>query len=219
MPDQGPVVQRRLDSGDCSVPGPECGHDQPRNGRRPVPVSPAAGKEAGLAGIPARPHSGSGGHRRAFRGGGGEEPHRRLGAGHDHQRDAPGIPALLGGPDVEACDPGAPGQQGRGAHDRDPAAAHGGALEPGAHPDCRQWQGACRPPGDLRRTWGGIMPCHSRERDPNEIASGLVRQYFRQTRVTAEKVRQVKNSLNHRPRKVLGCRMPFEVFREGLPSP
>jgi len=57
-----------------------------------------------------------GGHCRAS-GGGVEEPHRRLGAGHDHRRKAPGSPALPGGPDVEVHDPGTPGQQGLGARD------------------------------------------------------------------------------------------------------
>jgi len=50
-----------------------------------------------------------------------------------------------------------------------------------------------------------------------------VRQYFPKgadlTRVTAEEVKQVEDRLNHRPCKVLGCRTPFEVFHEVLPSP
>ncbi|MCY4226206.1 MAG: IS30 family transposase [Gammaproteobacteria bacterium] len=66
-------------------------------------------------------------------------------------------------------------------------------------------------------------PCHSRERGLNEHANGLVRQYFPKgtglTRVTAEEVRQAEDRLNRRPRKVLGCLTPFEVFHEVLPSP
>ena len=63
-------------------------------------------------------------------------------------------------------------------------------------------------------------PYHSWERGLNETANGLVRQYFPKgtdlTRITAEQARQVENRLNHRPRKALGYRTPFEVFHEGL---
>ena len=54
----------------------------------------------------------------------------------------------------------------------------------------------------------------------NEHANGLVREYFPKgtdlSRVTAREVQQVEDQLNHRPRKVLGYRTPFEVFHAGL---
>ncbi len=63
-------------------------------------------------------------------------------------------------------------------------------------------------------------PYHSRERGRNEHVNGLVREYFPKgadfRQVTAEQVREVGDRLNHRPRKVLGYRTPFEVFHGGL---
>lgn len=59
-------------------------------------------------------------------------------------------------------------------------------------------------------------PYHSWERGLNENSNGLLRQYFPKemelTEVTQEQVRRAVDRLNHRPRKVLGFRTPFEVF-------
>ncbi len=59
-------------------------------------------------------------------------------------------------------------------------------------------------------------PYHSWERGLNENSNGLLRQYFPKamelTEVTQEQVQQAVDRLNHRPRKVLGFRTPFEVF-------
>lgn len=59
-------------------------------------------------------------------------------------------------------------------------------------------------------------PYCSWERGLNENSNGLLRQYFPKgmelTGVTQEQVQWAVNRLNHRPRKVLGYRTPFEVF-------
>ena len=59
-------------------------------------------------------------------------------------------------------------------------------------------------------------PYHSWERGLNENSNGLLRQYFPKgmelVEVTQEQVQWAVNRLNHRPRKVLGFRTPFEVF-------
>lgn len=59
-------------------------------------------------------------------------------------------------------------------------------------------------------------PYHSWERGLNEHTNGLIRQYFLKGSsledVTAEQVMVVQNKLNHRPRKILGFKTPFEVF-------
>jgi len=59
-------------------------------------------------------------------------------------------------------------------------------------------------------------PYHSWERGLNENSNGLLRQYFskgmRLTDVTEEQVQWAVDRLNHRPRKVLGFRTPYEVF-------
>ena len=53
------------------------------------------------------------------------------------------------------------------------------------------------------------------ERGTNENTNGLVRQYFPKktkfTLVTPEQVKTAETLLNHRPRKCLGYRSPFEV--------
>jgi IS30 family transposase len=50
----------------------------------------------------------------------------------------------------------------------------------------------------------------------NENTNGLLRQYFPKqrdlARVTAAELRQAMQRLNHRPRKRLGFRTPYEVF-------
>lgn len=54
------------------------------------------------------------------------------------------------------------------------------------------------------------------ERGTNENTNGLVRQYLPKgsdfTALTQDSVEVVVNKLNHRPRKVLGYRTPYEVF-------
>jgi IS30 family transposase len=59
-------------------------------------------------------------------------------------------------------------------------------------------------------------PYHSWERGLNENSNGLIRQYFPKgmelADVTQEQVQMAMDRLNHRPRKVLGYRTPFEVF-------
>ncbi len=63
-------------------------------------------------------------------------------------------------------------------------------------------------------------PYHSWERGLNEHVNGLVREYFPKgvdfRQVTTEQVREVEDRLNHRPRKALGYRTPYEVFHGGL---
>lgn len=59
-------------------------------------------------------------------------------------------------------------------------------------------------------------PYASWERGVNENTNGLIRQFFPKDRdlttVTREEVEQAMNLLNHRPRKSLGFRTPYEVF-------
>lgn len=59
-------------------------------------------------------------------------------------------------------------------------------------------------------------PYHSWERGLNENSNGLLRQYFPKgmelIEVTQKQVQWAVDRLNHRPRKVLGFRTPFEVF-------
>jgi len=57
---------------------------------------------------------------------------------------------------------------------------------------------------------------HSWERGLNENSNGLLRQYFPKgmelTDITEAQVLAAVEKLNHRPRKVLGFRTPYEVF-------
>jgi transposase, IS30 family len=59
-------------------------------------------------------------------------------------------------------------------------------------------------------------PYASWERGLNENTNGLIRQYFPKNRdlttVTEREVKQAMDKLNHRPRKSLGYRTPYEVF-------
>ena len=59
-------------------------------------------------------------------------------------------------------------------------------------------------------------PYHSWERGLNENSNGLLRQYFPKGMelidVTDEQVQWAVDRLNHRPRKILGFKTPFEVF-------
>lgn len=59
-------------------------------------------------------------------------------------------------------------------------------------------------------------PYASWERGTNENTNGLIRQYFPKSRdltdVTDDEIQFVMDQLNHRPRKRLGFKTPFEVF-------
>ena len=59
-------------------------------------------------------------------------------------------------------------------------------------------------------------PYSSWERGVNENTNGLIRQYFPKRReltaVAKEEIEHAMDCLNHRPRKTLGFRTPFEVF-------
>ena len=59
-------------------------------------------------------------------------------------------------------------------------------------------------------------PYASWERGLNENTNGLIRQYFPKhrdlTTVTQQEIDQAMDKLNHRPRKSLGFRTPYEVF-------
>ena len=59
-------------------------------------------------------------------------------------------------------------------------------------------------------------PYHSWERGLNENTNGLVRQYFPKKisfdNMTEHDLQRVAKKLNHRPRKCLGYKTPFEVF-------
>ena len=61
-------------------------------------------------------------------------------------------------------------------------------------------------------------PYHSWERGANENANGLIRQYLPKKRslrsVTEQEIQQVRNRLNHRPRKCLGFKTPAERFQQ-----
>jgi len=59
-------------------------------------------------------------------------------------------------------------------------------------------------------------PYHSWERGLNEHTNGLIRQYLPKKseflNVTKEEVTMIQNKLNHRPRKILKYKTPYEVF-------
>lgn len=59
-------------------------------------------------------------------------------------------------------------------------------------------------------------PYRSCDRGLNEHTSGLIRQYLPKksvfTHVTKEEIIMIQNRLNHRPRKVLRYKTPYEVF-------
>lgn len=59
-------------------------------------------------------------------------------------------------------------------------------------------------------------PYSSWERGLSEYTNGLIRQYFPKgssfTDIIPERIQEVENKLNHRPRKTLGWRTPYEVF-------
>jgi len=66
-------------------------------------------------------------------------------------------------------------------------------------------------------------PYHSWERGLNEHTNGLVRQYlpknFDFKNTTDEEIQNIQDKLNHRPRKVLKYKTPFEVLFAGLANP
>jgi IS30 family transposase len=66
-------------------------------------------------------------------------------------------------------------------------------------------------------------PYHSWERGLNEHTNGLVRQYLPKSTelstVAHEVVQNIEDRLNHRPRKILNYKTPFEVFFQGLNPP
>ena len=59
-------------------------------------------------------------------------------------------------------------------------------------------------------------PYHSWERGLNEHTNGLIRKYLPKKSefidVTKQEIIMIQNRLNHRPRKVLGYKTPYEVF-------
>ena len=61
-------------------------------------------------------------------------------------------------------------------------------------------------------------PYHSWERGTNENTNGLIRQYFPKKMsllgISEQEVADVAERLNHRPRKCLNWRTPYEVFNE-----
>ncbi len=66
-------------------------------------------------------------------------------------------------------------------------------------------------------------PCHSWERGRNERSNGLVRQHFPKAAdfraVSNAEVQADEDRLNRRPRKVLGCKTPLEVFGDARAPP
>ena len=69
---------------------------------------------------------------------------------------------------------------------------------------------------DLEASIYFAHPYASWERGLNENTNGLIRQYFPKDRdlttVTKYEIEQAMDNLNHRPRKSLGYRTPYEVF-------
>jgi len=63
-------------------------------------------------------------------------------------------------------------------------------------------------------------PYSSWQRGSNENFNGLLRQYVPKKRalstVTREELTMIENRLNHRPRKRLGFKTPYEVFHDSL---
>ena len=59
-------------------------------------------------------------------------------------------------------------------------------------------------------------PYHSWERGLNEHTNGLIRQYLPKKseflKVSKDEINMIQNRLNHRPRKVLNYKTPYEVF-------
>jgi transposase, IS30 family len=70
--------------------------------------------------------------------------------------------------------------------------------------------------GTLRADFYFAHPYAAWERGTNENTNGLVRQYFAKgsdfTAITPAQIKMVVDRLNHRPRKVLGYKTPYELF-------
>lgn len=62
------------------------------------------------------------------------------------------------------------------------------------------------------------QPYHSWEKGTVENTNGLIRRYFPKktdfSQVSPQRIKQVENALNNRPRKCLGFRTPNEAFKE-----
>lgn len=60
---------------------------------------------------------------------------------------------------------------------------------------------------------------NTQERGLNEHTNGLIRQYLPKStdfsQLTDSQIQRIENRLNHRPRKVLQYKTPFEVFYAG----
>lgn len=63
-------------------------------------------------------------------------------------------------------------------------------------------------------------PYHSWERGSNENANGMLRRFFPKGTdfgtISDERIREVVDHINNRPRKILGYRTPREVFEEEI---
>jgi len=63
-------------------------------------------------------------------------------------------------------------------------------------------------------------PYSSWQRGLNENINGLIRQYIPKgssfEHLTSKEIKHIENRLNHRPRKSLGWKTPYEVFHENL---
>ncbi len=59
-------------------------------------------------------------------------------------------------------------------------------------------------------------PYHGWEHGLNEHTNGLIREYISKSssivNISVQKIKWIENKLNHRPRKVLKYKTPFEVF-------
>ena len=66
------------------------------------------------------------------------------------------------------------------------------------------------------KAWPCALLCCSWERGLNENTNGLLRQFFPKgtmfNTVTEDEVQPAVTALNHRPRKVLGFKSPYEIF-------
>lgn len=75
---------------------------------------------------------------------------------------------------------------------------------------------------ELNATCYFATPYHSWERGLNEHTNGLVRQYLPKStnfsNVTDDMIQRIEDCLNHRPRKALNYKTPFEIFVLGLNS-
>ena len=66
-------------------------------------------------------------------------------------------------------------------------------------------------------------PYHSWEKGSVENTVGLVRRFLPQktdiAKITKEQIKQIENRLNHRPRKCLNFKTPYEVFTSSVALP